>query len=420
MRVVVVGSGGREHSIIWKLNQDKNVRKIFCIGENYAISKVCETIKPINEDIDNLVKQIICLDPDLVVVGPEAPLNQGITDKLQKNNISVFGPTKNASKIESSKIFSKNLMIENNIPTSNAMSFENHSKSLQYANIKGYENIVIKADGLAAGKGVFIPESQYEMETVLEDLLVNKTLGKSGESLLIEDKIFGPEVSVFCFTDGVNYSDLIAICDYKRIFDNNIGPNTGGMGCYSPPEFWNNNLKEEIKKTIIEPTLLAMNKNMSPFKGMLYTGIMITQNGPKVIEYNCRFGDPECELIMPMMKNNVSEIFNEIASGSLKSQVAWEKKSSVCVVICSGGYPEKYNTGYKISGIDKLSERVTCFHSGTKEEKKQLVSNGGRVLVLTSLDTSIKKARENIYAEIDKIKFSNSFYRKDIALRAIE
>ena len=420
MRVVVVGSGGREHSIIWKLNQDKNVRKIFCIGENYAISKVCETIKPINEDIDNLVKQIICLDPDLVIVGPEAPLNQGITDKLQKNNISVFGPTKNASKIESSKIFSKNLMIENNIPTSNAMSFENHGKSLQYANIKGYENIVIKADGLAAGKGVFIPESQYEMETVLEDLLVNKTLGKSGESLLIEDKIFGPEVSVFCFTDGVNYSDLIAICDYKRIFDNNIGPNTGGMGCYSPPEFWNNNLKQEIKKTIIEPTLLAMNKNMSPFKGMLYTGIMITQNGPKVIEYNCRFGDPECELIMPMMKNNVSEIFNEIASGNLKSQVAWEKKSSVCVVLCSGGYPEKYNIGYKISGIDKLSEKVICFHSGTKEEKKQLVSNGGRVLVLTSLDTSIKKARENIYAEIDKIKFSNSFYRKDIALRAIE
>ena len=322
MRVVVVGSGGREHSIIWKLNQDKNVRKIFCIGENYAISKVCETIKPTSEDINHLVEQIICLNPDLVVVGPEAPLNQGITDKLQKNNIKVFGPTKNASKIESSKVFSKKLMIENNIPTSNAMSFENYGKSLQYANIKGYENIVIKADGLAAGKGVFIPESQDEMETVLNDLLVNKTLGKSGESLLIEDKIFGPEVSVFCFTDGVNYSDLIAICDYKRIFDNNIGPNTGGMGCYSPPEFWNNNLEEEIKKTIIEPTLLAMKKNRSPFKGMLYTGIMITQNGPKVIEYNCRFGDPECELIMPMMNNNVSEIFNEIAIGNLKSQIS--------------------------------------------------------------------------------------------------
>ena len=420
MRVVVVGSGGREHSIIWKLNQDKNVRKIFCIGENYAISKVCETIKPTSEDINHLVEQIICLNPDLVVVGPEAPLNQGITDKLQKNNIKVFGPTKNASKIESSKVFSKKLMIENNIPTSNAMSFENYGKSLQYANIKGYENIVIKADGLAAGKGVFIPESQDEMETVLNDLLVNKTLGKSGESLLIEDKIFGPEVSVFCFTDGVNYSDLIAICDYKRIFDNNIGPNTGGMGCYSPPEFWNNNLEEEIKKTIIEPTLLAMKKNRSPFKGMLYTGIMITQNGPKVIEYNCRFGDPECELIMPMMNNNVSDIFNEIAIGNLKSQVSWEKKSSVCVVMCSGGYPEKYKIGYKISGIDSLSERVICFHSGTKEEKKQLVSNGGRVLVLTSMDASIKKARENIYTEIDKIKFSNSFYRKDIALRAIE
>ena len=238
-------------------------------------------------------------------------------------------------------------MIDNKIPTSHAKSFENHGESLQYANIKGYENIVIKADGLAAGKGVFIPESQDEMETVLNDLLVNKTLGKSGESLLIEDKIFGPEVSVFCFTDGVNYSDLIAICDYKRIFDNNIGPNTGGMGCYSPPEFWNNNLEEEIKKTIIEPTLLAMKKNRSPFKGMLYTGIMITQNGPKVIEYNCRFGDPECELIMPMMNNNVSDIFNEIAIGNLKSQVSWEKKSSVCVVMCSGGYPEKYKIGYK-------------------------------------------------------------------------
>ena len=420
MRVVVVGSGGREHSIIWKLNQDKNVRKIFCIGENYAISKVCETIKHTNEDIDNLVEQIICLNPDLVVVGPEAPLNHGITDKLQKKNIKVFGPTKSASKIESSKIFSKKLMIDNKIPTSHAKSFENHGESLQYANIKGYENIVIKADGLAAGKGVFIPETQHELESVLKDLLVNKTLGKSGESLLIEDKIFGPEVSVFCFTDGVNYSDIIAICDYKRIFDNNLGPNTGGMGCYSPPEFWNNNLEEEIKQTIIEPTLLAMKKNRSPFKGILYTGIMITQNGPKVIEYNCRFGDPECELIMPMINNNVSEIFNEIASGNLKSQVSWKKNSSVCVVMCSSGYPEKYKTGYKISGIDKLSERVICFHSGTKEEKNQLVSNGGRVLVLTSLDASIKKARENIYKEIDKIKFSNSFYRKDIALRAIE
>jgi phosphoribosylamine--glycine ligase len=294
------------------------------------------------------------------------------------------------------------------------------SLAVQYANNKGYENIVIKADGLAAGKGVFIPETKSDMETVLKDLLINKTLGKSGESLLIEDKIFGPEVSVFCFTDGVNYSDLIAICDYKRVFDNNLGPNTGGMGCYSPPEFWNKNLEEKIKKNIIEPTLLAMQNNGTPFKGILYTGIMITQNGPKVIEYNCRFGDPECELMMPMLNNNISDIFNEIANGNLTSQVSWKQKSSVCVVICSGGYPEKYITEYKISGIDKLSERVICFHSGTKELNKKLVSNGGRVLVLSCLDTSIKKARENIYTEIDKIKFSNSFYRKDIALRAME
>jgi len=420
MKVVVVGSGGREHSIIWKLSQDNNVKKIFCIGENYAISRLCKTIKPTNEDTDHLVEQIISLNPDLVVIGPEAPLSQGIVDKLENKNIKTFGPTKNASKIESSKIFSKKLMIDNNIPTSNAISFENYVEAVQYANNKGYENIVIKADGLAAGKGVFIPETKSDMETVLKDLLINKTLGKSGESLLIEDKIFGPEVSVFCFTDGVNYSDLIAICDYKRVFDNNLGPNTGGMGCYSPPEFWNKNLEEKIKKNIIEPTLLAMQNNGTPFKGILYTGIMITQNGPKVIEYNCRFGDPECELIMPMLNNNISDIFNEIANGNLTSQVSWKQKSSVCVVICSGGYPEKYITEYKISGIDKLSERVICFHSGTKELNKKLVSNGGRVLVLSCLDTSIKKARENIYTEIDKIKFSNSFYRKDIALRAME
>ena len=421
MKILVIGSGGREHSIIWKLSQDKNVSKIFCLGQNKGISDICETIDFKYEYINDLKDKILELNPDLVVVGPETPLSDGITNLLEENNILVFGPSKEAAKIESSKIFSKELMLKNNIPTAYAKSFNKFDDAKKYSLTKGYENIVIKADGLARGKGVFLPKSQPEMINTLKSLLIEKSLGESGVNILIEDKICGPEVSVFTFTDGDTISEPIAVCDYKRVYDNNEGLNTGGMGCYTPPEFWNEELKQTILKDIIYPTLKSMKKKGTPFKGILYSGIMITKNGPKVIEYNCRFGDPECELIMPMLDGNLSEIFLSISKSDFNNKlVKWKNKKGVSVVICSDGYPGEYKRGRKIIGLDNINKNIICFHSGTKKHEGNLVTNGGRVIVLSTLNKTIKESRANIYEEIDKVKFEGSFYRSDIALKAVE
>ena len=421
MRIVVIGSGGREHSIIWKLSSDKRVKEIISFSDNYGISQLSKNINIENSELNSIVSEIVNLKPDLVVVGPEEPLSNGISNLLSKNNIKTFGPTKEASRIESSKVFSKKLMMENNIPTSYAEFFEDFEKAKKYCLSKGCDNIVIKADGLAAGKGVFLPDSEMEMIKTLDELLNKNKLGKSGKSILIEDRIFGKEVSVFCFTDGFNYSKPIAICDYKRVYDNDLGLNTGGMGCYTPPEFWSTNLEKTIVGEIIEPTINAMRDKKSIFKGMLYTGLMITKEGPKVIEYNCRFGDPECELIMPMFEGNILDTFMEIANSNLKKDsVKWKNKKGVCVVLCSGGYPEKYIKELEIKGLKDIDKNIICFHSGTKYKNKKIVTNGGRVLVLSNIDNSIQICRENIYSQIEKISFKDSFYRKDIGLRAVK
>ena len=421
MRILVLGSGGREHSIIWKLSLDERINEIISFSDNYGISQLSKNLKTENDDLNSIVKQIISLSPDLVIVGPEEPLSEGITNLLTEKNIKCFGPSKEASRIESSKIFSKKLMMENNIPTSYAEFFSNFDKAKNYCLTKGYKNIVIKADGLAAGKGVFLPNSEEELITTLDDIMNKNKLGNSGKSILIEDRIYGKEVSVFCFTDGVNFSKPIAICDYKRVQDNDIGPNTGGMGCYTPPEFWSIDLEDSIIENIIVPTINAMREKKSTFQGMLYTGIMMTKDGPKVIEYNCRFGDPECELIMPMFEGNILDVFMDIANSKLKNNsVKWKNKKGLCVVICSGGYPEKYNKELEINGIKDLEEKIICFHSGTKLKNDEIVTNGGRVLVLSNIDDSINACRENIYSQIEKISFKDSFYRKDIGLRAVE
>ena len=418
MKVLVVGSGAREHAIIWRLSKDINVDEIICLGQNAGVSEIAKTIQVDIEDIEQIREIIIENNPDLVVIGPEGPLSNGITDVLSDENIKVFGPTKSAAQIESSKIFSKKLMLDNNIPTAYAEFFNNAEKAISYGKNKGFNNLVIKADGLAAGKGVFLPSSNEEMEEIIKMLLVEKKLGASGEMILLEDRIYGPEVSVFSFTDGINFSTPIAICDYKRVHDNDMGPNTGGMGCYTPPEFWDESLSNQIINKIISPTLNSMNKNQTPFQGILYAGIMITESGPQVIEFNCRFGDPECELIMPMFQGNLSEVFLDIANQKFDSKkVSWKNKKGVCVVLCSGGYPNSYKKGLEISGIDKIKYNL-LFHAGTKKTENKIITDGGRVLVLSNLDENIMKSRSNIYKEIDKIKFEGSFYRKDIGLRA--
>lgn len=421
MRIVVLGSGGREHSIIWRLSSDNRIKEIISFSDNYGISQLATNVKTDANDLHSLVTEITNLNPDLVIVGPEEPLSNGITNLLAEKNIKSFGPSKEAARIESSKIFSKKLMMENNIPTAYAEFFENFDKAKKYCLTKGFKNIVIKADGLAAGKGVFLPESEEELTAILDDLMNKNKLGNSGKSILVEDRIYGKEVSVFCFTDGINYSKPIAICDYKRVNDNDLGPNTGGMGCYTPPEFWSNNLEDTIIKNIIVPTINAMREKKSTFQGMLYTGIMMTKDGPKVIEYNCRFGDPECELIMPMFEGNILDTFIDVANSNLKdNSVKWNNKKGLCVVLCSGGYPSKYTKELEISGLQDLDKNIICFHSGTKSKSKKIVTNGGRVLVLSNIDKSIQTCRENIYSQIEKISFKNSFYRKDIGLRAVK
>ncbi|MEC7837692.1 MAG: phosphoribosylamine--glycine ligase [Chloroflexota bacterium] len=421
MRIVVIGSGGREHSIVWKLSSDKRVKEIITFSDNYGISKLSNKVNIDQSTTDSIAKQIVSLNPDLVIVGPEEPLSNGISNLLSNKDIKTFGPTKEAARIESSKIFSKKLMMENYIPTSYAEFFTDYDKAKNYSKSKGFKNIVIKADGLAAGKGVFLPNSNDEMNSILDDLLNKNKLGNSGKSILIEDRIFGKEVSVFCFTDGFNYSKPIAICDYKRVFENDLGGNTGGMGCYTPPEFWSDQLEKSILDEIIEPTIKAMREKDSIFKGMLYTGLMITNEGPKVIEYNCRFGDPECELIMPMFEGEILDTFFDVANSDLKNDsVNWKNKKGVCVVMTSGGYPEKYETGYEIKGLEEVDSKIICFHSGTKDSNGKVITNGGRVLVLSNIDDSIYECRKNIYSEVKKISFEHSFYRKDIGLRAIE
>ena len=420
MKVVVIGSGGREHSIVWKLSLDNRVKNIYTFTDNSGIVALSTFSEPLN-NLENIIDKVLEINPDIVVVGPEEPLSKGITNILNEKNIKVFGPSKEAARIESSKIFSKKLMLDNNIPTAYAEFFSDFDKAKEYSENKGFQNIVIKADGLAAGKGVFLPDSNDEMIKILNDLLRKNKLGESGKSILIEDRIFGKEVSVFCFTDGKNYSKPVAICDYKRVFDDDLGSNTGGMGCYSPPEFWSKDLEKNILEKIVDPTIKSMNEIKSSFKGILYTGIMITESGPKVIEYNCRFGDPECELIMPMYDGNIIDVFFEVAESRLKKNtVKWKNQKGVCVVVCSGGYPEKYQSGFEINGLDQIDNEVICFHSGTKISDDKLLTNGGRVLVLSTLGKSIYHSREKVYKELKKVSFTNSFYRKDIALRAIE
>ena len=418
MKILVVGSGAREHALVWKLRQSNTPNQLYVTPGNPGADGFAERFDVPDSDIPGVVDLARSLGADLVVIGPEAPLAAGLADELQRAGISAFGPTAAAARIESSKGWAKGLMRRHGIPTAHAESFSSPEDALEYAKSLPDGSYVVKADGLAAGKGVVVPETFEEAGQAIVDFLGEQG---SGSTLLIEERLFGVEVSVFAFIDGETVSAEIAACDYKRVGDGDAGPNTGGMGAYSPPEFWEPDLAARIRREILEPTALAMVEEGCPYRGVIYAGLMVTSDGPKVIEFNSRFGDPETQVILPRLTSDLATVCLATAEGRLSDvEVAWGGPPHVCVVMASGGYPEAYETGVSISGIEQPESAGLVFHAGTASTASGgIVTAGGRVLSAVGSGPSMREARDQAYELASRISFEDAHYRNDIAERAV-
>jgi len=416
MKILVVGGGGREHALVWKIVKSPLVEKIYCAPGNGGISKIAECVPIKATDIDGVVKFSKENKIDLVVVAPDDPLAMGMVDALEEAGIRAFGPRKNAAVIESSKAFSKELMKKYGIPTARYEIFENSEHAIEYLKHQEFP-IVVKADGLALGKGVIIAQDYDQAVAAVNDIMESKVFGSAGDRIVIEEFLTGQEVSILAFTDGKTIIPMVSSQDHKRALDNDQGLNTGGMGTFSPSRIYTPELAEYCMEKIFRPTVAAMNSEGRKFKGVLYFGLIITKDGPKVLEYNARFGDPETQVVIPRLKNDIVEIFNAVIDERLDEiEVEWDDNAAVCVVMASGGYPLKYRTGYEIEGIDdaETDEKVIVFHAGTKLENGKFLTNGGRVLGVTALDDTLDSAIERAYNAVAKIRFENMHFRKDI------
>lgn len=423
MKFLVVGSGGREHAIVMKLAESKQVEKIYCAPGNGGISKYAECFDINAKDIDGIVNLAKKLSVDYVFVAPDDPLVLGMVDELNKNGIKTFGPNKAAAIIEGSKVFSKDLMKKYNIPTAGYDVFDDPEIALNFIKEKNKYPTVIKADGLALGKGVVIANSEEEAVIAIDSIMNDRIFGESGSRIVIEEFLEGPEVSVLSFTDGKTVVPMISSMDHKRAFDNDEGSNTGGMGTIAPNPCYTDDVAEECMKQIFIPTINAMNMEGRTFKGCLYFGLMITKDGPKVIEYNCRFGDPETQVVLPLLKTDLVDIIEAIESENLSSlNIEFYDRSAACVVIASGGYPKKYTTGYAIEGLDKNGQidGAYVYHAGTKISDNEIVTSGGRVLGVTSVSDSLEDALNKSYDTVRKICFKDMHYRKDIGRKALK
>ncbi|MDD5014936.1 MAG: phosphoribosylamine--glycine ligase [Atribacterota bacterium] len=422
MKVLVIGSGGREHTLVWKITQSQKVSKVYCAPGNAGISRLAQCV---NIDADNIGKLIDFVQEekiDLTVVGPELPLSQGIVNEFNKQGLRIFGPSKEAAEIESSKVFSKYLLKKYNIPTANYQVFENSEKALNYIQQQTFP-LVIKADGLAAGKGVFIVENLLEAKDALNALLKEKKFGEAGRQVIIEEFLEGEEVSILAFCDGKTVVPMVSSQDHKKIFDNDLGPNTGGMGAYSPVPFYPDEFEKRVLEEILKPTIKGLQSEGKEYKGVLYAGLILTREGPKVLEFNARFGDPETQVILPRLKTDLIDILNAVIDSTLhKINIQWEDNAAVCVVVASGGYPGKYQKGKVISGLERLEKMkdMIAFHAGTKFQDNQVITSGGRVLGITAWDETISKAKEKAYRGVKEIYFEDMYYRKDIAAKAIK
>ena len=427
MRILVIGSGGREHALCWKIAQSIKCSKIYCAPGNGGIAQVAELV---NIEADNIDKLLIFAKDnriDLTVVGPEVPLVKGIADRFQEEGLKIFGPAKKLAAIEGSKIFAKLLMKKAGVPTADFEVFEDMDAGLKYAATKKLP-LVVKADGLCAGKGVVICKTQSELEAALKSMLVDKVFGASGEKIIIEECLEGEEASIIVISDGKNVVPLASSQDHKRIFDGDMGPNTGGMGAYSPAPVITAELFKKIIDTAIYPVINSLAKDGMPYKGVLYAGIMVTKNGPFVLEFNARFGDPETQAILPRLKSDLVEVIEKTISGNLAGfSLAWDTRPCVSVVIASGGSPEKYDKGMEIKGLEEaaMMNDVVVFHAGTRKGRrasdsdKLLITSGGRVLNVTALGDDMQKAIDNCYTAVRAIHFDKMHYRRDIGSRAL-
>ncbi len=419
MKVLVIGSGGREHAIAWKLAQSRVVDKIYCVPGNAGISEIAECVEVESKNLSSLLDFVKYEWIDLTVVGPEDPLAHGIVDIFQKEGRKIIGPTKAAAQLESSKVFAKEFMKRHKIPTADYKVFTSYTHAEEYIRLKGTP-IVLKADGLAAGKGVFVCQNYDEAIDALKLIMKEKVFGSAGDRVVIEECLKGKEVSYLVFTDGQHIVPMVTSKDHKRLLDKDEGPNTGGMGTFSPNPIITPELEKDILETVIKPTIKGLKLEGIVYKGILYAGLMIANNKPYVLEFNCRFGDPETQVILPRLETDLLDIFMAIAEGKLnKIEVKWKTCASLCVILASEGYPGKYKKGIPIEGLEFVKELkdIMVFHAGTKfNEEGKIITNGGRVLGLTALGMDIKEARQKAYNAIDLINFEGMQYRKDIGL----
>ena len=422
MKVLVVGGGGREHALVRKIKESKKVDEIFCTPGNGGISYDAKCFDVAATDIDGVVNLAKEIKADLVVVAPDDPLVAGMVDALNKAGFKTFGPRANAAIIEGSKVFSKELMQKYNIPTAEYKVFDNAEEAIEYIKERNEFPTVIKADGLALGKGVIIPENLDDAIAGVKEIMEDKIFGASGNNIVVEEFLTGPKVSVLAFTDGKCVKPMVSSMDHKRALDGDKGLNTGGMGTVSPNPYYTQEVAKECMDKIFMPTINAMNNEGRTFKGCLYFGLMITPKGPKVIEYNCRFGDPETQVVLPRLKTDIVDIFEAIDNETLSDlNVEWSDDACACVIMASGGYPKSYPKGIEITGLSNGQlDGVTVYHAGTKLQDNKLVTSGGRVLGVTALGDTLENALKKSYDAVEKIHFEGAHYRRDIGKRALE
>ena len=414
MNILVVGGGGREHAICWKLSNEADVEKIYCAPGNAGISNVAECVSIGDSDIESLLQFAKENEIDLTIVGPEVPLVAGIVDEFEKESLKVFGPNKKCAQLEGSKAFSKDFMIRHNLPTAKYKEYTDLDKAIAEIDEFGYP-VVIKADGLAAGKGVVIPENREDAIETLKEMMADHKFGHAGDKIVIEEFLTGVETSILAFVDNNTIVPMVSAKDHKKVFEGETGLNTGGMGTFSPSEIYTDELAKEIQEKILDKTLEGFKKDNLEYKGILFVGLMITEEGPKVLEYNVRFGDPETQSVLFRLNTDLSKIMTAIIDNNLKNiEINYSKEEAICVMLTSGGYPEAYEKGKVITGLENLDSDIVVFHSGTKFNGEDIVTNGGRVIGITAKGSSVKEASDKVYDNIKKINFEGMHYRKDI------
>ena len=421
MKVLIVGGGGREHALTWKLVNDSAAPQVFCAPGNAGTAGIATNLDIGAEDIDALLAWARVERPDLTVVGPEAPLCDGIADRLEAEGLPVFGPGAAAARLEGSKLFSKDVMVSGGVPTAEARRFTDPDAATAYVREQGVP-IVVKADGLAAGKGVFVCATVEAAEKAVQTVLVDRAFGDSGSELVVEECLLGEEASILALVDGEHVVMLASSQDHRRIRDGDQGPNTGGMGAYSPAPVVTDELWSVIREQVFDRTLAELKRRGITYKGTLYAGLMMTDAGPKVLEFNCRFGDPETQVVLPRLAGDLLPALQACVDGTLSDDlVSWKPEACVCVVMASGGYPGAYEKGKAITGLEDAAELedVVVFHAGTKVAGESVVTSGGRVLGITALGNGIRDAVDRTYDAVDRIAFDKAQYRKDIAARAL-